>query len=296
MQILLHVGSRSFSHFLNAIERYLPLLRSLGSAPEDKVDFLNAAGKFWQRNGQMVGIVFDKLMQYQIVDPSDIIAWCFRSSERRNASSEGMIGLHEWDLIKAALDKAIGRVSIAQQRVKNLRKEEEDAKAKVKAGKAELGADAMEVDSIEANRGTYISLDAIIPNQHIVTSLARDLESSHKAVAENLANAVKAYTVLTREQKTALARVLEGFVTALASNAASTTLSILTADGWADRGEWTQGQWECWETWGWYRHFSRYVSLLFFSLRIRSRLTKFRSGESTLHNSSPMLLRLNLVR
>ena len=155
MQILLHVGSRSFSHFLNAIERYLPLLRSLGSAPEDKVDFLNAAGTFWERNGQMVGIVFDKLMQYQIVDPSDIIAWCFHSSERRDASSEGMIGLQEWDLIKAALDKAIGRVSIAQQRVRNLRKEEEDAKAKVKAGKAELSSDTMDVDSTEANRGKF---------------------------------------------------------------------------------------------------------------------------------------------
>ncbi|KAF9510764.1 hypothetical protein BS47DRAFT_1331566 [Hydnum rufescens UP504] len=241
MQILLHVGSRSFSHFLNAIERYLPLLRSLGSTPDDKIDFLNAAGKFWQRNGQMVAIVFDKLMQYQIVDPSDIIAWCFHSSDRREASSEGLIGLQEWDLIKAALDKAIGRVSIAQQRVNSLRKEEEDAKAKVKAGKAELSVDTMDVDSTEANR-------------------ARDLESNHKTISEALASALKAYSILTREQKTALARVLEGFVTALSVNATPSISLVIAADGWDHRVDWTQVQWECWETWGWYRHFCRYYA------------------------------------
>src|SRR5258708_11960348 len=83
MQTLLQVGSRSFSHFLNAVERYLALLRSLGTDPQDKLDFLSAAGSFWPRNGQMVAIVFDKLMQYQIVDPTDIMTWGFDSTERK---------------------------------------------------------------------------------------------------------------------------------------------------------------------------------------------------------------------
>ena len=158
MQTLLQVGSRSFSHFLNAVERYLALLRSLGTDPQDKLDFLTAAGSFWRRNDQMISIVFDKLMQYQIVEPTDIIGWCFDNTERKRGKEEiagtpGVLTCHEWDLVKAALDKAIGRVAIAQNRVQVLRKEEEDAKAKLKAGKVRLDDDGLEVDPIEAGRG-----------------------------------------------------------------------------------------------------------------------------------------------
>ena len=142
MQILLHVGSRSISHFLNAIERYLPLLRSLGSTAENKLDYLNASAKFWRRNPQMISIVFDKLMQYQIVEPSDIIAWSFMSHEDDAATP--CIRNQGWDLLKAALDKAIGRVAIARQKVQTLRKEEEDAKAKAMAVST---SDEMEIES-----------------------------------------------------------------------------------------------------------------------------------------------------
>lgn len=148
MQILLHVGSRSISHFLNAIERYLPLLRTLGSTPENKIDFLNASAKFWRRNGQMVSIVFDKLMQYQIVDPSDIISWSFRGVNGEDATPS--IDVQSWDLLKAALDKAIGRVAIAHQKVQTLRKDDEDAKAKAMAV---VTSDEMEVDSQDAKKG-----------------------------------------------------------------------------------------------------------------------------------------------
>jgi len=89
IQSLLHTGSRSFSHFLNAVEHYLPLLRNLaaggntssGGIPslEARMDILTASARFWKRNRQMVGIMFDKLMQYQIVDPTDVVSWAFGS-------------------------------------------------------------------------------------------------------------------------------------------------------------------------------------------------------------------------
>jgi nuclear cap-binding protein subunit 1 len=148
MQILLHVGSRSISHFLNAIERYLPLLRTLGSTAENKLDYLNASAKFWRRNSQMISIVFDKLMQYQIVDPSDIIGWSFKSHEDGSATPH--ISVQGWDLLKAALDKAIGRVAIAHQKVQTLRKEEEDAKAKAMAVSI---TEEMEADAENIKKG-----------------------------------------------------------------------------------------------------------------------------------------------
>ena len=169
VQSLLHIGSRSFSHLLNAIERYLPLLRSLASGgvsstggsgnAEAKSDILAAAAAFWKRNRHMIGIVFDKLMQYQIVDPSDVVAWTFVNragiGQPRGATlGPPSLSAFEWDLLKGALDKANGRVVIARRRVQALRKEEDDTRAKVKAG----GADnSMEVDD-DTKEGTFWSL------------------------------------------------------------------------------------------------------------------------------------------
>lgn len=157
LQSLLHIGSRSFSHFLNAIERYLPLLRNLTSGGitnsgggvnhEAKADVLTAAASFWKYNRQMVAIVFDKLMQYQIVDPTDVVAWTFMNGVAVGQLAElgGPMNLSafEWDLLRGALDKANGRVTIARRKVAALRKEDDDARARVKARADET----MEIDA-----------------------------------------------------------------------------------------------------------------------------------------------------
>lgn len=153
IQSLLHTGSRSFSHFLNAVERYLPLLRNLaaggitssGGIPnlEARMDILTASAQFWKRNHQMVGIVFDKLMQYQIVDPTDVVSWAFGSGHG-NGEGPLKVDCRQWDLLKAALDKANGRVMIAKKRVIALRKEEDENRARANANGASNGA-SMEV-------------------------------------------------------------------------------------------------------------------------------------------------------
>jgi nuclear cap-binding protein subunit 1 len=153
VQSLLHIGSRSFSHLLNAIERYLPLLRNLanggvGSSSDAKSDILDAAASFWKRNQQMVGIVFDKLMQYQIVDPSDVIEWTFDKGTSIRGQGQQYLGAFEWDLLKGALDKANGRVMVARKKVITLRKEDDDTRARAKARENT----SMEVDT-EAKPG-----------------------------------------------------------------------------------------------------------------------------------------------
>jgi nuclear cap-binding protein subunit 1 len=155
IQSLLNIGSRSFSHLLNAIERYLPLLRSIATGtastsgqPESKAEILSEAASFWKHNSQMVEIVFDKLMQYQIVDPTDIVLWTFANEfvedDKTNASHYA--GLN-WDLLKAAIDKANGRVLIAKAKVAALRKEDDETRARENAGVD------MEIDT-EAKPGT----------------------------------------------------------------------------------------------------------------------------------------------
>jgi nuclear cap-binding protein subunit 1 len=147
IQSLLHIGARSFSHFLNAVERYLTVLRSLTGSPEAKKHVLELVANFWQRSHQMVGIVFDKLMQYQIVEPADVVGWVFAHSSR---------GL-DWNLLRSAVDKANGRVVVAGRRVTTLRKEDDDAhaRAKAKANGGVADAGTMEVDA-ETMHGTRI--------------------------------------------------------------------------------------------------------------------------------------------
>ncbi|KAH7888158.1 MIF4G like-domain-containing protein [Phlebopus sp. FC_14] len=243
-QSLLSIGSRSFSHLLNAIERYLPLLRGLAPQgdTEAKRDVLNAAATFWRRNRQMVNIVFDKLMQYQVVDPSDVVTWTFWNA----ATSETgpiTLGAFEWDLLKAALDKANGRVTLARKKVAALRKEQDDSIARVKAsGGADVAS--MEVDGE-----------------------VKPLKQDDSAAVESpqLTTALKAFTSLTREQKGALAQTIEGFVSCLVPSPHDLHQNphgqtVITEQSWGKRASWTDDEWKTWETWGWYRHFCRMYS------------------------------------
>lgn len=146
VQVILHVGARSFSHFLNAIERYLTLLRIFAKETAAKAGVLDTAAQFWNRSSLMVGIVFDKLMQYQVVDPSDVVAWAFRAGRASEDKLDGALTVQGWEILKAALDKASGRVAIAKHKVQKVKKEEEDAKARLKASKGAVVDDGMDVD------------------------------------------------------------------------------------------------------------------------------------------------------
>jgi nuclear cap-binding protein subunit 1 len=264
VQSLLHIGSRSFSHLLNAIERYLPLLRSIAGSPssgsasstntaEAKADILAATAAFWKYNPHMVGIVFDKLMQYQIVDPTDVIGWAFtRGSNEGKTGSRMSLAALEWDLLKGALDKANGRVTISRKKAAALRKEDDEKKARAKASG---GAD-MEVDTDEKPGANTLG--------HLVAKIKLYLDTTPVVDNPALLTALKAFASLTREQKAALSRALEGFVSCLAPSpdddrANRYVRTVIDDSQWRDRADWTDSHWSAWETWGWYRHFCRLV-------------------------------------
>jgi nuclear cap-binding protein subunit 1 len=78
-----------------------------------------------------------------------------------------------------------------------------------------------------------------------------------------LTTALKAHTSLVREQKAALSAALDGFVALLCTKsdrASPSVLKVITEDGWNDRANWVDDDWDAWETWAWYRHFCRVVS------------------------------------
>ena len=176
------LGARSFSHFLNVVERYLPVLHAVSGTPDAKFEILELVSGFWRRNRQFVGIIFDKLMQYQIVDPVDVVSWAFEGNgggsglgERsaragRGERGEGL-GTFQWEMMKSAMDKANGRVHKAQGRVVQQTKADDDARAAKHAadasatnGDGDGDGDGMEVDVANVNGALLVLFYFILSN------------------------------------------------------------------------------------------------------------------------------------
>jgi nuclear cap-binding protein subunit 1 len=128
LQTFLFIGSRSFSHFLNATERYLPLLRALATTAEQRMDVLRAVGTFWRSSGQMRVIVGDKLMQYGIVSGEDVVRWVFEEEEdgSREATAEQWMAGQKWDVLRMGVDKVNGRVVGVRRNLVRIEAEEEE--------------------------------------------------------------------------------------------------------------------------------------------------------------------------
>ena len=85
-----------------------------------------------------------------------------------------------------------------------------------------------------------------------------------------LTTALKAVSSLTKEQKAALSRTLEGFVSCLAPSPTDPhpnphARTVISEAAWDNRANWGRDEWNAWEIWGWYRQFCRAVGLSFYS-------------------------------
>ena len=70
------------------------------------------------------------------------------------------------------------------------------------------------------------------------------------------------FNILAREEKAALSRSFEGFVDCLAVDAVLARAGeVISEHAWHNRANWENEAWEMWETWGWYHHWVRTVSL-----------------------------------
>jgi len=136
VQTLLNAGSRSFSHLLNVMERYHELLRSLSQTPDARLSILESTAQFWTQSPQWVLIVCDKLLQYRIVEPVDVVRFVFTSEAGRTDAPFALAGqspewgptrrdwssFNWWALLRLTVDKVLGRVTQLTRRVDDLRR------------------------------------------------------------------------------------------------------------------------------------------------------------------------------
>ena len=148
-ETLLHLGSRSFSHFLNATERYLDLLRSITPDPESRQAILEAVANYWQRSSQLRLVTLDKYLQYGVLEGLDVVEWVFSAETQPGEEADGWTDGHQWEILRMVLDKHVGRVNAVKRRVKAVEKEDENARARKAAEKLEQGEGVGEDENVE---------------------------------------------------------------------------------------------------------------------------------------------------
>ncbi|KAF0552907.1 ARM repeat-containing protein [Gigaspora margarita] len=105
VQCVLMLGSKSFSHVLNVIERYLLILQSLNETPESRLHTVKIVAEFWVNNTQFLGILLDKLLNYRVIDAIAVISWLFSNEMEKDIAKS-----YVWEIMKNTINKVISRV------------------------------------------------------------------------------------------------------------------------------------------------------------------------------------------
>ncbi|KAI8145645.1 armadillo-type protein [Fennellomyces sp. T-0311] len=125
LQSMLLVGSKSFSHVLNVVERYLDVLRFVNSTPEGRLHSVQIVASFWKQNSQFLGILLDKLLNYRVIDPSSVIAWAFEKDQLDHAERS-----FTWEILENTLNKVVTRVQQVKAKLENCQQMHAENEAK----------------------------------------------------------------------------------------------------------------------------------------------------------------------
>lgn len=208
-----------------------------------RVHILGGVSRFWSRSPQWILIVVEKLLQYRIVEPSDVVTFVFdppastlpdapKPPKSRDWSSSLW-----WELLRGTIEKINGRVNQLQARVEAL---ENEATERQERADAEASAPAHETSAPKAASPLVFPTTAAEPIQKV------DPEKTRKETLEERRQALEA---VRTEQRKVLAAVLQGFASELPKD----YLSNSSVD--------PAGSWPTYWVSGWMKEFLRRVSL-----------------------------------
>jgi nuclear cap-binding protein subunit 1 len=101
LQSLMNQGSKSFSHLLNVIESYLPLLQEWNSTEEERSLSTRIVCGYWQFNSQFQEIILGKLVNYRVLDSQSVVSWVLSASTLDDKYSR----IHVWSILTSTLTK-----------------------------------------------------------------------------------------------------------------------------------------------------------------------------------------------
>ncbi|KAJ1989205.1 Nuclear cap-binding protein subunit 1 [Dimargaris cristalligena] len=114
VQTVLYLGSKSFSHMLIVIERYLPLLQKFSADNEARRHIVEIVNEFWCHNPQFITIIIDKLLNYRVIDPAAVVAWTLNPLRLQ---SELPAPFYVWEILRNTVHKIDSRIAQIEQRL-----------------------------------------------------------------------------------------------------------------------------------------------------------------------------------
>ncbi|WVF72372.1 hypothetical protein IAT40_007187 [Kwoniella sp. CBS 6097] len=142
VETLLHLGSRSFSHFLNATERYIDILRYLTPDYASRRTLLEGIMSYWRYSSQQRLVTIDKYLQYGVLEGLDVVDFVFSDDGvAEGEEADGWTDGWKWEILRMTVEKHVGRVNAIKRRLRVIEREDEAARARRAAERLESGGD-----------------------------------------------------------------------------------------------------------------------------------------------------------
>lgn len=127
---VLHVGSKSLSHVLAAIERTKDRLTDAGAASDAaRSQIISAVMTFWSAHPGVALCIIEKLLNYSILVPSAVINWAL-VTEAGATRGDALARAHVYELVFTTVIKVTNRVRQVVRRSTPDVAMEDDADAK----------------------------------------------------------------------------------------------------------------------------------------------------------------------
>jgi nuclear cap-binding protein subunit 1 len=267
IQVVLHLGSRSFSHFLNVVERYHGLLRQLSSSPAMRLAILASTVRFWAKSAQWTLIVVDKWLQYRIVEPTDIVEFAFASpttyptvltGDTDSAAGRDWSSFMWWELIRLTVHKVHGRVNQVRRRLDVLQREEYEREAREEIARESAAADGQSQQDTPSKPSLFPAgaTASTLPRRPDLPPAEAKAEAGEGTAADKKQTAEELKASLeniVKEERKVLIHTLTGFVK---------RLSDVPEAIWRRNGQDVNDQhgWQSWWLKEWYVEYCRLFS------------------------------------
>ena len=107
---VLHVGSKSLSHVLAAIERTKDRLTDAGAASDAaRTQIISATMAYWAAHPGVALCIIEKLLNYSILTPQTVIAWAL-VGRAGNTRGEALSTAYVYEMVFNTVVKVTGRV------------------------------------------------------------------------------------------------------------------------------------------------------------------------------------------
>lgn len=113
---LLGTSSKSFSHLLTSIERYVPVLQKFICDLPSALQAITSAQIFWKFSAQRFIIVMSKLITYRIIPPPAVVEWIFSEEISKIAHEKYWI----FELLLMTADQTVTTIELLHKKLSEM--------------------------------------------------------------------------------------------------------------------------------------------------------------------------------